>query len=102
MSGRYAAEGKSDVALLAFSVQRIARALSGVRGVDQELLRVADADAMIVLQLAGIDLPPSLRKVAEDRIAERRRGERAGALPRARSGGASGGRRLRAVKKSRD
>lgn len=73
MKPNYARPGMQPFALLAFAVQRIARAVGTIPGVDRELLRIADADAMLVLEACGIDLPPKLKAIARRRHEERAR-----------------------------
>lgn len=65
--------GQQSLALLAFAVQRIARAVRDLPGVDAELLQIADADAMLVLDDAGVTLTPELKAIADARRAERTR-----------------------------
>jgi hypothetical protein len=73
--GTYAKPGMEPFVLLAFSVQRLARAMQTMPGVDKELLLKADGDAMLVLEASGIALPPLLQAVADARRRERQQGE---------------------------
>lgn len=69
----YAREGMQPLALLAFAVQRIARACKELPNVREDLLVEADADAMIVLDEAIANLPPSMKAIANARRTERAR-----------------------------